>query len=155
MRGSLSCLQRVMGGCTYFPFHSYLDLSSRDSGVSALSPNRQELTTSTLTSNNLNRYSMAQMRYTDSHQIHGTPNGNTVHRRFGVSYLNDTTVVSGHNHGFIGIVHDTRREDPDQYRTLYFKLSHSGRGEFFFHRFFPCDHSLKEFDHCLQSHTPS
>lgn len=130
-RGYLNCLRRVMVGCEFYSFSFILGLIKWDSGISALSPNRQQLTTSTITSNNLNRYSLAQMRYTDSHEIHGTPRGNTVHRRFGVSYLNDTTVISGHNHGYIGIVHDTGRDDPDQYRMLYFKLNHSGRGEFF------------------------
>jgi len=130
-RGYLNCLRRVMVGCEFHSFSFILRLIKSDSGVSALSPNRQQLTTSTITSNNINRYSLAQMRYTDSHEIHGTPRGNTVHRRFGVSYLNDTTVISGHNHGYIGIVHDTGRDDPDQYRMLYFKLNHSGRGEFF------------------------
>ena len=78
MRGYLNCLRRVMVGCEFYSFSFILGLIKWDSGVSALSPNRQQLTTSTITSNNLNRYSLAQMHYTDSHEIHGTPRGNTV-----------------------------------------------------------------------------
>jgi hypothetical protein len=71
------------------------------------------------------------MRYTESHEMHGTPKDSTIRRRFGVSYLDDNTVVSGHNYGYIGIVHDTGRDGPDQFKTMYFKLSHTGRGESF------------------------
>lgn len=63
--------------------------------------------------------------------MHGTPKDSTIRRRFWVSYLDDNTVVSGHNYGYIGIVHDTGRDGPDQFKTLYFKLSHTGKGQFF------------------------
>ena len=123
------------------------------SGISALSPNRQQLIASTLTSNSLNRYSTAQMRYTESHEMHGTPKDSTTRRRFGVSYLSDNTVVSGHNYGYIGIVHDTGRDGPDQFKTLYFKLSHSGTGEL--STASPPDNRLGQPNHVLQLHIAS
>lgn len=90
----------------------------------SISPNKHELAACNPSAVALDRYSISQKRHVDAHYVMGTDVAPVSRRLFGVDWLDNSTIVAGHNESFVTIILDTKRDGhPDRYWHIYYKLN--------------------------------
>jgi hypothetical protein len=76
----------------------------------SISPNKHELAACNPSAVALDRYSISQKRHVDAHYVMGTDVTPVSRRLFGVDWLDNSTIVAGHNESFVTIILDTKRD---------------------------------------------
>lgn len=134
---SIFCTTSPFDGVGYIPsaegkssmYVSYLYCNSfwwrpRPRIYASISPNKLELAACNPSAVALDRYSISQKRHVDAHYVMGTDVAPVSRRLFGVDWLDNSTIVAGHNESFVTIILDTKRDGhPDRYRQIYYKLN--------------------------------
>lgn len=106
-------------------------ISCLDRVFACVSPDKLELVACNPAVFAIDRYSISQKRHVFSHNVMYTDLAPIGRRLFGVDWLDNATLVAGHNESFVTIIVDSKRDGhPDRYRHLYHRLSISrNRGE--------------------------
>ena len=90
----------------------------------SISPDKLELAACNPLAIALDRYSISQKRHVYAHYVMDTDVAPISRRLFGVDWLDNSTIVAGHNESFVTIILDTKRDGhPDRYRHIYHKLN--------------------------------